>query len=1049
MELTAEPTTYDKNAAVRRSFRSIPPTGFPVRYEFFDCSLDEVARTIVRSGTAVHIEPKVFDLLVHLLRNRNRLVPKQELNEILWPDSTVSESSLLQCVKRARLAIGDDGTRQAAIRTVHGRGYSMMAEVVCHDGPHSGVNVSRLRLPSKPEEPSSPAFIGRVQELRQFSDVLDRMVGGSGSVLTVGGDAGMGKTSLAREMGRRAAARGVEVVWVDSGSELGTPPYWAWIQAVRGFAAERSETALRAVFGPGASELVELVPSLREKLPSATAAPLPLAEQRASRLLDSLLEWLRSATRRRPLLLVLDDLQWADRSSLGVLELVTHEIASMRLLVVGCHRPNAPEWRQQFAPVHSRLSRAGRVQEMLLSGLSRSQVADWAQADLPGSASDALVDRIYRRTGGMPFFVSSILRELGSGRNAGERDRILDDAKLPASISDMVGEQLAGLDAPTRRLLQAASVFGLEFDADAAGALAELGDAALDVCVEQAEASGVLKHLGDRYAFTHALFREAVYGEISSRRVARWHHAAARAIEGRAADPTDLARHYLKARAVAEPAVVYARVLAAADYAAARYAHEDAVEFYESALAMYGKGEIESDQGADRDRAEILAKLADSYLAAGRNDRGRAAARDAAQIAWRSGEADLALRTAMSWASFFYPRFIERSSEPLRLLEAIDRRFVDLDEVRRARLCARMAFALHVEDASSSRRRELCRKAWELARDAGPQARAEVLSDLFVASLDARGMEQLQLLEQEMDALAEGSNDDVFRGRAAFGRAIIRLLRGDLAAAGTACDDLWRAAERVRLREFRLPARHLRAVIATHEGRFAEAEESIAANAREIDARGTDRAVIGLQLFALARARGQLGAFADVFESMVGDYPNLPWHFLRPLVLLRAGREQEARLAWDAAKAEGFEDLPPFTCPGMGLPLAAVLAEACAALADAPAARKLYEKLRAYSDSWAIVAFGQASFGVMSRYLGLLATAMRRWKDAEKHFRDALATYDNAGARGDLPHVQAELASMYARRPGVTNRRKSEKWRREAEERASELGIALHHGNVG
>ncbi len=299
---------------------------------FSDCEVDEELYQLRRAGRVVKIEPKVFDVLLFLIRSRERVVSKLELLDAIWPGEAVSESVLPRCIAAARRAIGDDRTRQKLIQTVHGRGYRFVAEI---GSPASGVGAPD----AAPEEPSeTPLFVGREGAMRRLHRALDEALRSRGSLLLLVGEPGIGKTRTAEQLAAAARERAARVLVGRCYEGEGAPAYWPWVQLLRSCLAAGDEASLAADLGPGVADLAQLVPELRAGSEASAAAEPIEGEQARFRLFDSVTRFLERRAARQPLVLVLDDLHWADADSLLLLQFLASALRAAPILVVGTYR---------------------------------------------------------------------------------------------------------------------------------------------------------------------------------------------------------------------------------------------------------------------------------------------------------------------------------------------------------------------------------------------------------------------------------------------------------------------------------------------------------------------------------------------------------------------------------------------------------------------------------------------------------------------------------------------------------------------------------------
>ncbi|MCH7714292.1 MAG: ATP-binding protein, partial [Chloroflexi bacterium] len=171
-------------------------------------------------------------------------------------------------------------------------------------------------------------FVGRQREMETLATALEDALSGHGRMVMLVGEPGIGKTRTAQELASHAAARGAQALWGWCYEEQGAPPYWPWVQAIRSYVQQTDSERLRSEMGAGAASIVEIVPEIRAKLPGLEKAPELEPEQARFRLFDSITSFLKNASQSQPLMLVLDDLHWADKPSFLLLQFLARELAS-------------------------------------------------------------------------------------------------------------------------------------------------------------------------------------------------------------------------------------------------------------------------------------------------------------------------------------------------------------------------------------------------------------------------------------------------------------------------------------------------------------------------------------------------------------------------------------------------------------------------------------------------------------------------------------------------------------------------------------------------
>ena len=440
-------------------------------------------------------------------------------------------------------------------------------------------------------------LVGRDDQLAALDGVLVGARGGRGRVVLVAGEPGIGKTRLAEEAARRAAAAGMGVAWGRCHEGDGAPALWPWVQVVRQLAAELGPGQLSAMLGPSAARLGPLMPELAEAAPPPGL--LPVADLGAARfqLNQAVAGLLRGAAEVRPLLVVIDDLHWADVPSLSLLAFLASELKDTRLVVVGTYRDVEVVAGQPLAGTLAALAREPVVERIPLGGLDRADVAALIGHAIGAAPAEPLVQVVADRCGGNPFFITELLRLLQSERRVGGPDATAAARRdIPVGVRDVLRARLARLPAQTGTFLMVAAVAGRGFDLDLVEAVTGLEDESALDAAEAAVLAGLLledDRAAGRYRFAHALVRETIYEDISRARRARLHARVADAlVVVRGAEPepaAEMAYHCWQATPVIGAAQALPHLLRAGEQAAAQLAYEAADEQFERALQLAGQ----------------------------------------------------------------------------------------------------------------------------------------------------------------------------------------------------------------------------------------------------------------------------------------------------------------------------------------------------------------------------------------------------------------------------------------------------------------------------
>jgi DNA-binding SARP family transcriptional activator len=458
-------------------------------------------------------------------------------------------------------------------------------------------------------------LVGREDQLAVLDGVLAGARGGRGRVVLVAGEPGIGKTRLAEEAARRAAAAGMQVAWGRCHEGDGAPALWPWAQVARQLAAELGPGQLAAMLGPSARWLGQLMPELAE--PARPAGPLPVADLGVARfqLNQAVAGLLRRAAETRPLLVIVDDLHWADVPSLSLLAFLAGELKDARLVVVGTYRDVEALPGEPLADTLGALAREPVVERIALGGLDRPGVARMIGHAIGCSPAEPLVQAVADRCGGNPFFITELLRLLQSERQLAAPDATAAArGGIPVGVRDVLRRRLARLPAQTCTFLMVAAVAGRGFDLDLIEAVTGLEDEPALDAAEAAVLAGLViedDRAAGRYRFAHALVRETIYEDISRARRARLHARVAEALVAvRGAEPepaAEMAYHCWQAAPVIGAGRALPHLLRAGEQAAAQLAYEAADEQFARALELAGQLQV-SPQATEQE-IHIAARL--------------------------------------------------------------------------------------------------------------------------------------------------------------------------------------------------------------------------------------------------------------------------------------------------------------------------------------------------------------------------------------------------------------------------------------------------------
>ncbi|HEV8247333.1 MAG TPA: AAA family ATPase, partial [Polyangiaceae bacterium] len=430
-----------------------------------------------RGGVRIAVQPKALDLLLYLLRQRERVVTRQELMQQVWGGVKVQDNTLAQTVTALRRALDDEATSRV-VETVRTRGYRFIAELK---------ELKRTPVPRTKLE----RLIGREALMQALGAKLDAALEGRPTIALLAGAPGLGKTRILREIAPVAEARGMRVTSARCHEAEGAPELWLWLSILRELAADAA---------------------LEEEIASASA-PEPSAEQRF-RLFDSVTRVLKLSASEKPLLILLDDLQWADVASLLLLGFVARELGSTKILVLAAHSDAAMP--HALARTVGALSREDPSRRLVLTPLDPREIAELAQAELGVSPSAELVERLAEKTGGNPALLLQLLSSPGVETAGGVMRQDTSALLSDEGVREAIGVQLDVLSDSCQALLALAAALGTTFDAALLARVSDIGiESVLDTLAEATRARVLARVANSReFRFLHALVRDVLYRRL-------------------------------------------------------------------------------------------------------------------------------------------------------------------------------------------------------------------------------------------------------------------------------------------------------------------------------------------------------------------------------------------------------------------------------------------------------------------------------------------------------------------------------------------------------
>jgi class 3 adenylate cyclase len=857
------------------------------------------------------------------------------------------------------------------------------------------------------------AFVGREAEIERLDSLWQAAAAGERRVLLLTGEPGIGKTSLVTELGRRVHARGAIVLHGRCDESI-SAAFQPIVEALRQLVGALSPARLRTQLGGWAPDLARLLPEVGDAL--IGAAPRSTSDPETDQLLmfQAVSQLLSTTARRTPILLLVEDLHWADAATV---ELVRHLAAQppAALAIVATLREG------ELADDHPLGEHARRPLERLaLTGLDEPDLAALLAAEGGRAPDPALARALRAQTGGNPLHAEELTRAWSHAGSVVVRDRQLvlaGGSAAPMPASDMRGiieQRIGRLPADTRRVLTLGSVLGQRFSLDILEQILAV-DEPPDLVAALAVAVGerIVARAGEDYTFAHALIRNATYARVGTTRRARLHRQAAEAIEETAGATSErlpeLAYHFARCAHDGRLAKAVEYALRAGRESLDQLAHERGATHFATALELLHRDGVPD---GERLRCDATIGLGECRRRAGDSSY-RATLLDAARQAERLGDPDrLALAALTNGRDFFSTAGAvdEERVATLRSALACD----GTDGLQRALLLAQLAMELTYAGDWHGRL-ALSDEALAIARHHGdPATLVRVLYQRSVALWGVHGLELRRAAvieaEQQLAQLADPSLTFHISHQGAHAA----LAAGDVAGAEhrlQTMHDHAASAGQPTLTWFERVAQHRRAILA---GRVRDAQR-LAFEARDAgQAAGQPDAELWWagQMFGLRLVQGRLGEADDGrFPAFMAQCPTLHLLLSAQLGAMQAAHGDVA--AAQATLADLMsDDLRDVPLDFSWIATVALAGHVCWQLGDRARAQVVVDVLTPWAAYY--VDMGPTWLGSASFYLGLLADTRERPAEAHAHFAAATAMHERCGARGFQAHTSLAWAELAA-----------------------------------
>ena len=831
-------------------------------------------------------------------------------------------------------------------------------------------------------------FVGRDAELRALRTAFEASVAGERRYILLAGEPGIGKTGIAAHFAAEAHQQGATVLYGRCDEDIGVP-YQPWIEALGYLVTNGGVGVFKGLDERHLADLGRVVPEVSERWPDLARAEQGEAEIDRYLFYRAVAASVRVAATRTPVVVVIDDLHWADSGSLALLHHLAGSLEGVRVLIVATYRQSELSPDHALADTLANLRREHGVERLTLRGVGPSEITDFiatfAGYDLDQSGI-ALAQAVHRETDGNLFFAREILRHLAEtgesppDARGWDPNRAFDQGDLPESVREVVNRRVRRLGQDVGEALAVAAVMGREFDVDLLGAAAVVGDDGLLTMCEQAEEAGLVTSVASgRFAFVHALTQHALLGNLTPTRLARIHRRVAEAIEtlGQAdRRVAELAHHWIAAACDDGRALESAR--RAGDQARTALAPLEAIRWYSLALELLGHDD-------ERRRCDLLVRLGRSQRDAD-DESFRQTLVEAARSAQKVGDQRNLVRAALANGTGYA---LAEGADPERAgLIELASRSPGLSDAVRARLLATLAVELTFL-GEHQRRGGVSNEAVALARRSGDTATlVQVLLNWFWANWTPETLDERRAVTAEAVELAEAMGLVSLLFPALLFRLLMCLEAGDIAEARQLSASMAAlAGESGQPRQLRNNLMY-RTVLSLLQGDVADAEKC-----------STDLLALtgpSAEVAQLVSTESQLGWYTGDPERMLAPYERY-YSTLNPairvhvaLAHLEADRLDDARGLLELELESGLAF--PFCTVGFW----AKEAEVAAGTTSSEICRRLYENLLPYAGSWAFD--GGATLVAVHHSLGILAEALGRHDDADRHLAVAEEAHRRLGA---------------------------------------------------
>lgn len=990
---------------------------------------DDTRRELWRANTPLVIDAKPLKLLEYFLKHPGVLISKQELLDHVWESRAMADSVMSVSVAKLRKALGHKKGEREYIDNLYGRGYRFLRSVRRIESNAA----QRFPTPTPSQGyATEPPLVGRASVLQRLDCALSLALAGKGRICFLVGEPGIGKTRMAEALEKRAAATGARWAWARCHAMESEPPLWLWTNILREYLNTAFAHEIQKVLDERINELMRFTEA--GDLATEWESTAATAGHRA---FDGIIQVLKRLSEQQPLVLVLDDLQWADTASLRLLSYLVVEVARWSILVIATLRTTEFDPRDGRNKHLSYVLGHSHCERIPLHRLTEADVADYVAA-LFGQADERLSREVFEKSEGNPFFMVELLRPWIDSRRPAPHELGFSNLAL-----DIMRQRVRKLDSETRGMLSVAAVIGRNFDLNILSYLMERDEDDLLDLLDEPLANDTIVASSDgagRFAFGHELIRDVLYDGLSATECKSWHLRVGKALErrresGREVANAELAQHFLSALPRGEIAEAINYASSAAMEAMRFFAFADAYALLSRALQAI--------QSTDHPDLHLLCGLLLKLSSVERRLSDSRYSDHLSQAIKLAREHGFGRLLAMAGQRLVVGPSNTASPEARGVLEAAEKMLPEEDKEERAIVLANLAWtAPHC--MNSRRINELLTRADTLARESNSLlALTTVLrAKLFFAGnpadqLAARAItEELERLPISDPELIYYSSVDI-----QVFRIVTCIQSGDQEALQRAINDFGATARKYKSTELMWHHQRMGVIQRTNAGDLvgiSEALSELRERAEKLPIR-TWQVVCELDLGILLSRTTDMRPFAAEFRDRLrieeSDIQSIFAYKIQKMT--EYGLLSEAETALRRLPVALIDELPVDRNYLITLTRLAVGSIATGAMEYV---ETLYRLLTPYPRYYA-AGISLHCDGSVSYFLGMLAHTLGRSREAIAHLEEALVQNERFGLKTQVVRTRYELARTLADNTTRTARKRARSLLKQALEDARNLGL--------